>query len=85
MRGRLVIVTIPWRQSWLPNVEMQPTTFARLLPESYLEERRALLPELRDARFRSWDGSQGVIVGIEQAPPPAYEELPQAWWCQAVR
>lgn len=88
-RGRLVFVTIPWRGLHEPHNPRADTTFARLLvdpPPTSADERLHVLPELRDGRFRSWDGDQGVIVGIESSGDFAVsKEYPQAWWCRLVR
>lgn len=86
VRGRLVIVTVPWRAISMPHLERTDTTFVRLLqvplPTS-ADEGPLLLPELRDGRFRKWDGQQGVIVGIETNYAKTVDcDRAQAWWCR---
>ena len=86
VRGRLVIETCPWRETWTPYFPNEPTTFAYLKNET---EQRPLVPDrlpcLRNVRINRLRGAEMVIVGLERSGPDVREiDEPQAWWCRVV-
>lgn len=87
VRGRLRIVTRPWRESWRPHVPTEPTTFVRLF--DHLEDDPIALPlmKLRAAHVNALAQVEGallfVIVGIERSGNDlGATDEPQAWWCR---
>lgn len=86
VRGRLSIKTRPWRESWLPNMPMEPTTFASLFDHLEDDPLARSLMELRQAHVNSLGADGFVIVGLERSGPDMREvDEPQAWWCRLVR
>ena len=85
VRGRLVLSTRPWRETWRPHVPTELTTFAYLF--DHLEDDPIAQPmlELRAAHVNRLDLEGLVVVGIERSGDAIHPvDEAQAWWCRLV-